>query len=319
MKKSIRNYQGSDGYMIETSSALRVLFLDNLAAFTTFDSTLNTAFATDWLAKIDAAATVVQHTQIKDISAQKTDEVLAQMELCRLKYNEVKFFAIKAFKNSESKQAEFGTDTYNSARARNVSMIAFMDEMHKACQKYTSELLAAGMSQASIDAIPTLRDALFAANTEQESYQRATPVLTQDRIAVLNACYATTRLVIDAAMVVFYNDYARRNMFVYLPHTGDAKDIEYIKQAVLDDTPIHIYTVDYDVNRQFVLYNYGPATVSFYLSNSADIISNAIVVAADERITVKANQLGNEGSHLFVVRKDNNNTTADVEVEISLE
>jgi len=319
MKKSIRNYQGSDGYMLETSSALRVLFVENLPAFTSFDSTLDATFATDWLAKIEAAATVVHHTQVKDISAQKTDDVLELMEKCRLKYNEVKFFAIKAFKNSESKQAEFGTDTYASARARNVSMVAFMDEMHKACQKYLTQLLAAGMSQVSIDEIPLLRDALFAANTEQESYQRATPVLTQERIAVLNQCYDATRLVIDAAMVVYYNDYARRNMFVYLPHTGDKKDIEFVKQAVLDETPIHIYTVAYSEERQFVLYNNGPSRVAFYLSDDASIISSAVEVVAGERITVKSPQLGTEGSHLFVVLKDNNNTTADVEVEISLE
>ena len=65
MKKLTRDYQGSDGYMIETSSALQVLFLDNVANFTAFDSTLDAAFGADWLSKIEAASTAVIIAKLK--------------------------------------------------------------------------------------------------------------------------------------------------------------------------------------------------------------------------------------------------------------
>lgn len=305
--------------MLETSSALWIIFNDNLADFTAFDATLNVAFAADWKTKIDAANTVMHHSQVKDIAAQKTDLVLEQMELCRLKYNEVKFFAIKAFKNSESKQAEFGTDTYQKARAKHVSMVAFMDEMNKACLKYEAELLAAGMSQASLDGIIPLRDSLQDANSEQESYQRATPVLTQDRIEVLNNCYAATRLVIDAAMVVYYNDFARRNMFIYLHTSGDKNDSELVKQAVLDENPTSIYSIVYEASRQFILLNNGPANVFFFLADSKDAATKKVNLDSGEKVIVAASQLGTEGNKLFVALASASTETAVVEVEISLE
>ena len=162
------------------------------------------------------------------------------MENCRLKYNEVKFFALKAFKDSESRLAEFGTDTYNKVRSKTANMVSFMEEMNLACTKYQTELLAAGMSQTSIDEIVTLRDGLLTTNAVQESYLKSTRVMTQERLEVLNKCYDDTRLIIDAAMVVYYNDYARRNMYVFLPNSGDKNDFELVKQAVLDETPIAI-------------------------------------------------------------------------------
>lgn len=319
MKKNRRDYPGSDSYMLETSSALQALFLDSLSSFTALDSTLDAAYAANWKAKIDAAYTVVQHSQVKDIAAQKTEDVLAIMEKCRLKYNEVKFFIGKAFKDYIRKQEQFGIDTYQKVRSKNAEMITFMDEMHKAATTYETELLAAGMSAQSIIEIKMLRDNLLIANTEQERYFKETRVMTQERIDVLNACYASTRIVIDAAMIVYYNDYARRNNYVYLPSSTDKNDIEYVSQAVLDETPIHIYTVEYAEQRSFVLINSGPGAVFFFIAPNAADITNKILVTAGERIPVKTIDLGTEGNNLYVKLSPDSGSFADIEVEISLE
>lgn len=319
MKKIRREYSGSDSYMLETSSALQALFEDSVADFTNLDSTLDAAFATDWKAKIDAAYTVVQHSQVKDIAAQKTEDVLAIMEKCRLKYNEVKFFIGKAFKDYLRKQEQFGIDTYNKIRSKNAAMIIFMDEMSKAAATYETELLAVGMSAASIAEIVSLRDDLLNANTEQERYFKETRVITQERIDVLNACYIDTRTVIDAAMVVYYNDYARRSNYVYLPSSSGKNDIEYVNQAVLDETPILIYTIDYVEQRAYVLKNSGPGTVIFYISPTSADIGKKILVTAGESVKAKAIDLGDEGSNLYVRLSINSGEFADIEVEISLE
>ncbi|MDP2175944.1 MAG: hypothetical protein Q8K70_08555 [Bacteroidota bacterium] len=70
-KEIIRAYNSSDDYMCETSDTLHAIFVDELAAFTAYDSTLDATFASNWLAKIDDARTVVKDSQIKDILAQK--------------------------------------------------------------------------------------------------------------------------------------------------------------------------------------------------------------------------------------------------------
>ena len=238
------------------------------------------------------------------------------MELCRLKYTEVKFFATKIFPNSKGRQAEFGTDTYHKARVKHTSMIAFMDEMHKACVKYETELLAGGMSQTSIDEVATLRDNLFAANTAQESYSRATPVLTQDRIDILNACYADTRIVVDAAMVIYYNDYARRSMFVYLPSSGDQNDSEIITEVISTEDPVLLFNIPYEESRRFMITNNGPANVDFYLAESSDVATRKINVLANSSQNVNSTDLGMDGSNLYAQLVQGSATTAEVEVEI---
>ena len=61
--------------MLETSNTLQSLFVTNIADFTLFDTTLDNAFATNWLNSINAAATVVRDSQIKDIQAQRTGRI----------------------------------------------------------------------------------------------------------------------------------------------------------------------------------------------------------------------------------------------------
>ena len=71
------------------------------------------------------------------------------------------------------------------------------------------------MSAAKIAAIQTLRTAFQNANTSQEGYVRRRPVLTQDRIIVLNNCYNNSMIVVEAAQVIYYNDVARKDQFVF--------------------------------------------------------------------------------------------------------
>ncbi len=214
-KEILRAYTSSDDYMLETSDTIHALFNINIADFTAFDSNLDATFSSNWLTKINAARTVVRDSQIKDVLAEKTEIVLSIMENCRQKYIQVKYFAIQTFPNSSAKQSEFGIDTYKTVRTNQSKMILFLDEMHKACVKYQTELNVAGLTDPQIDEIITLRDTLLEANTNQESYTKGRPVLTQDRILALNECYLSTKRVVDAAHVVYYNDYARKNQFVF--------------------------------------------------------------------------------------------------------
>ena len=210
-----RSYHGNDAVMLETAHTLHKLMTENLIDFTAFDSQLNAAFAANWLSSIKAAGSVVRDSQIKDILAQKTMEVHAQMALCILKYNEVKYFATKVFPQNKTIQAEFGRGTFNIARSARSRMIVFMDTLHKTCLKYQAPLLAGGYTQTQIDEILTLRVALQDANTTKENYAKGRPVLTQARIETLNTAYQAMRTVIDAAKVMYYHDYARRNQFTF--------------------------------------------------------------------------------------------------------
>lgn len=110
-----RTYQGSDAFMTESARVNYNLANIELAKFTVFDSTINATFMTAYLTAIVAAETVVADSAISDQQVQTTENVLSQMDLARAKYNEVKYFAQKAFPNSAATQGEFGLNDYMDA------------------------------------------------------------------------------------------------------------------------------------------------------------------------------------------------------------
>ena len=310
-----RAYIGSDDYMLETSSTLQSLFVTNVADFTAFDTTLTLAYGTTWLNAINAAGTVVRDSQVKDILAQRTNAVLTQMELCHIKYNEAKYFANKVFPKDKARQAEFGTDTYLQARQSQSKMISFLDEMHKACVKYQTQLVAGGLSATKIAAIQTLRTDLQNLNTSQEGYIRARPVLTQDRIVVLNNCFNITKTIIEAAQVIYYNDIARRQQYVYLP-SQEADDSEIIELTISSPIPVLLKTQAYNPTRQYNLANNGPATVEFYISNDPLAMSIIVALNPGDNLPFTAAQLGTEGNNLYARLIAGPETSAQIEVEI---
>ena len=321
--ENTRVYSIGDAHMLETAYTLHSLFNDNIADFTAFDATLDAAFATSWLATIDAAGTVVRDSQIKDIQAGKTVTVLEQMDLCRIKYNEVKYFAGKAFPRNKVKLAEFGAEDYDKVRRSQALMVSFMDEMHKACVTYTTELQAAGMTVGQIDEVNTLRTDLLNANTTQENYMRARPKLTDERITTLNTSFETTMTVVTAAQVVYYNDYASRRMFVFSPtgsSGGGETDSEIVNLTIIDDdTSVEVFTIAYDPSRQITVNNSGPAQIEIYIADAPDAGGTPMTVSDGETSTFTSDMLGPNGDSIFAKVLSGSGPEATIEVEISLE
>jgi len=66
-----RLYTSSDVYMTETARTIQALLVSDLIKFTNFDSTITAAFATQFLAAVVAAETVVADTAVIDQQVQK--------------------------------------------------------------------------------------------------------------------------------------------------------------------------------------------------------------------------------------------------------
>lgn len=219
MPKLKRTYSKTDAEMLEISAALRQLLEDNIADFVVFDPNFNVAFLADWQQAIQNAYTFESaHLHLKILS-QKTGTLQAHIQLCRDKYNEVKFFAHKAFGKNKALMQMFGTETYRSIQTDKDALLVFMAGLYQGCIDYQSQLLAVGLSQNSIDEIKLLEQKLLELTTEQRLYKKTKRSHTEDRIKVLNHCYAYTRLVIDAAFVIYKNDFARKKMFLFKKST----------------------------------------------------------------------------------------------------
>lgn len=322
--KFVRAYSGSDSNMLSTSGALLLLFNEDIAAFSAFDTTLDAAYATAWDAKINAAQEALPDSYIKDVQAGKTEIVLALMEQAKEKYNEVKFFAQKVFRDSPAAQNEFGIDSYDKARKSQDAMIILLGEIHYACQKYATELIAGGYDQLKIDGILALKHSLDDANNEQDGFKKGRPTLTQERIVALNECFMATRTVIDAAMVVFYNNPARRKAYVYEPYKGSSSNSNHseviTKQVLNDGSTTLAFTIPYLGSRQFIVKNTGPADVEIFLANDANSKTGSYIVPPGVQEVLTSNMLGVEGDHVFLmVPSGDPNPETNVELEISLD
>jgi hypothetical protein len=109
-KEVKRNYTGSDAFMVQEARLIHGLVNSDLARFTAFDSTVTAATQTSYLAAITAAETVVDDTAVVGQLKQSTEIMSAAMEAAKAKYNEVKYYVMKAFPNSPGTQYEFGTN-----------------------------------------------------------------------------------------------------------------------------------------------------------------------------------------------------------------
>lgn len=199
--------------MLQNANTLHSLFVQQMAIFTAFDSTLNTAYASQWLASINAAATAVQDSQVKDILAQYTQALWQKMEECISKYNDIQYFAGKAFASNKAIQGEFAAENKTALCTKPDRMIEYLSIAHAACVKYQAQLAAVGFTTAAIAQLPTLAVALQAALTAQQSYKHNRPVQSSDRVQLLNNCYLKMLTISKAAKLVYAGNKAGWEQF----------------------------------------------------------------------------------------------------------
>lgn len=242
-EKIVRHYKISDLEMREDSVTVHALFDADVADFTAFDPTLNPTYAGAWQAAITAADAVDTDEHYRDLIQQKTELVNQAMGLCRKKYNDVKYFALKAFPGNAAVQKEFGFDNYNSARQSDTKLQEFMKTMHATAEKYKLTLteVTIGYSQPQIDEILTLASQLDADNITQEVFKKEQLTNTQNRITKLNAVYAYRTQIAQAAKIIYEDNFAKYQQYL-LPASGtDSSDyaITGIVQDSATNTPIN--------------------------------------------------------------------------------
>lgn len=234
VKELKREFKSSDAEMLSTARTIYMLFSTDMAPFTTFDDTLDGAFAATFLSFIEAADTLVRDTAIIDQLAILTENVALSMENAREKYMDVKYFAQKAFQKSVATQKEFGFDDYLKARRNPVLMAQLLLELHEVCEKYKTALFAKGFSQLAIDEILTIRTDLNLRLKNQKLFQKQRPKLTEERIVLLNKCYGFMAQVMSAAQIVYRKDFAKQQQFVLLP-SDKKKDDRQIDDRRIED------------------------------------------------------------------------------------
>jgi hypothetical protein len=293
-----RNYLGSDAEMTTYARVIHSLMTADLVKFTTFDSTLTAAYAAQFLTAINNADTVVADTAVLDIQVQKTELIQTAMEKAKSKYADVKYFVQKTFPTSLATQNEFGLNDYDRARKSSTQMIQFLDEMHKACVKYQTQLVAKGLNAAAIAEIQTIRTELQTANTNQEVFKKQRPKLTEDRIIVLNTCYEYITLINAAAQRVYKDDYAKQKQFVY------SSNILEFNGEVAANTTKNAGTVAFSTDNVFTFRNAGLVPLVFCLSTSEAVEGVEVAIGGGATISKAADELNAGATNILVKNTD---------------
>lgn len=289
--------------MTETARVTHGLFKSDLSLFNGFDGTMNDNYAKDFLNAVIQAETVVRDSSVIDQQVSLTEEVDLSMDAARSAYNAIRFFVTKAFPNSVGIQGEFGLNDYLKIRRNRAQMAQFLFEMFTACEKYEDQLLTAGCKKDHIIRLEKVRNDLLTKNTKQKSFSKMRPKLTEDRITVLNNCYLILTEVMAAAQLVFENEYAKKNQYVF-EHATKLKDKdEYTGEVAPDRTDI-IAVVAYDAKANLVFTNTGSVSLTFALSNSDELEGVEVALSAGSSITKTMGELHKDATRILVQNQD---------------
>ncbi len=198
----------ADAYIIQYAKTLRGFFLADQAAFVARDPSFDTPYENDWQTAIDAAEAQDDNETLNDRLTQHTADVEAEMELCRIIFQDAKPFIKKAFPDRPAIWNELGFDDYDSIRRSQPLMLQFMARFHKAATRHAPTLIAANYTQAMIDAIETRRAALNTANDRQELFKGSMQSATEQRIIAFNHMYGYCTTVCETGKLLMRNSYA---------------------------------------------------------------------------------------------------------------
>lgn len=205
----IRNYSMADDEMFQFTGIMIGLFEGDKAAFIAYDPDFADPFQANWEADLEAAEAVPKDEAVVDELTGLSAKVEEAMDKCRHKFQSSKFFIEKAFPKNGPVQNEFGYDDYDKVRQSHPKMTSFMENFHRVAEKYKEKLIAKNYTQEKIDEIKTMHNELKLADQKQEAAKKGRPVLTQDRIIILNKPWDTAVLVHKAANNIFHDDAAK--------------------------------------------------------------------------------------------------------------
>ena len=203
-----------DHTMLKECQTMHDLFEEGQADFENLDSDFAMPYITLWQQAIDEAESFPSDATIQYRISQATAAVEAKMKLCRNKFRKARHIIRQAFPNNHGVHNEFGFDDYDKARNNHILMILFMDRFHKIAMDNNTELIGAGYSQAAIDQIETLHDALNVANRNREMLKRKRKTTTQIRIRLLNTAWSFMAKTAKASRLIYKDDYAKFKQYL---------------------------------------------------------------------------------------------------------
>ena len=279
--QSKRDFNISDGSMLQDSRTTAAQFKQDQTDFIKLDADFKTPYEDKWKTDILNAENAPTDEQILDAQANLTALVDLKLKNCCDYFQTAKYKIEKAFPSQEGILKEFGYDSYEYARQVPERMITFMVVWHNVASstKYKAALIASGFVQTDIDDILTKRQELMDAKTTQELAKNSRSGSTQSRLALMNKVWENRSKVAKAAKNIYADNFAKYKIYLLpasaesqgifsiegtITEQGNAKKLEGVQVTYGDNT--NDVTSDSNGKYGFAKLNEGDYTLTFTLS-----------------------------------------------------
>jgi hypothetical protein len=294
-----RLFAMSYGHALEKLYYILSCITGDQTDFATFAAKFTAQFITDFHALILAAQDAPQDNQIIDIQVQKTGAVNSMMETCISLIAKERYFLPLAF-TDKAILNEFGANDYDASRSSHTEMLRFMGVLTSANVKYSVQLLAAGMTQAELDAVKNAYDNLLRANNEQEYYKGERVTLTQQRINKFNAAWEVLTDICTAGKIIYVDNYAKQRQYIIYKSSSSGSDI--FTGVVGNDVTKEIADTEIPPSTNVLMKNTGTTNLRFCMRDDNNPCTGGVVLAAGEEKSKLASELGS-GNNLYVTNE----------------
>ena len=288
----------------------------DFADFQAFNSVRFTGqFLTDFEAAILAARDFVDDETVVDGGMSLTQTVQEKLKEAQKSYKIIKYFVEDAFATDLGVQNKFGLDNYKDIRTNAQQMVLFLANLHAQCVKYEVQLVAKGLNLAKITEIGQLKDALYLAVNEQNSFTGERLSTTQTRKQLYETMDSFTQETCRAGKLIYediddakfqnYTIYQLSNSSVTIQtHNISANSTEVAISNGIDDT------------KGIRFFNKGDNALDIYIVASLqDNPTQQRTVTAQETVIIAASSISNGAYNALIVR-NLANTAGKYEVEV---
>ncbi len=229
----IRDYAIEDPIMFMHALDMKYALELNLADFQTFDPMFDATYIANWENDINTARQYDKDDYVEISLVQNTEVLDKEMELCRICFQNAKFFIEKAYPGNPQMWKVFGYADYEATRKSPEKMLVFMLVLHEAVSQNATKLATVNFTQTDIDEVLARKSALEAVIISRTLFLRSRSLKTRERILLLNKVWNYLSEVSAASKLIYRNNYPLYQLFL-LPESKDADRGIDIKGRVKD-------------------------------------------------------------------------------------
>jgi hypothetical protein len=299
--KITKDYNLQNAEVIETAVIKKEYAVEDLTSITAFDRNINPAFMTSIDTAISHALSFPLDDAVIDQQAAKGIVVSEKMKLGEQHFQDIKYFADKAFPTNTAIKKEFGYNDYSKAKKKPATFVAFLRQLSTTVNLYGTPLKTAGMDEAMLEISAKCADELENASKEHEMAKKLRLLTTQDRTIAYNEVYAKIKLLCSAGKRVFKTNYARyRRYILYENHqTLPPVSEDYISLPAGQTATADI---EYNMNAVYLFKNAGVTEIRCYRHDTEDTpnAGEGFILTAGAEVVKEAAEIPGVGSFINV-------------------